>query len=178
MRECEKASDFGLCQAFDHQVHHDDGGPVLIALRQIVVIHIHNSLMLAALFLISSSRLACLCLCGLVAYPDKVGRRLVLGCTLSGVTVGILLTSLPNLIGILIGLAVLCSSLFATQTVATAFVGHNANAARQRCLVLYAVVLHWRLSWSTALWACLARPRLGVCSLSALSQSVSALPLY
>jgi len=68
---------------------------------------------------------------------DKVGRRLVLGCTLSGVTVGILLTSLPNLIGILIGLAVLCSSLFATQTVATAFVGDNATTARGSAASFY-----------------------------------------
>jgi len=68
---------------------------------------------------------------------DKVGRRIVLGCTLSGVTVGILLTALPNLIGILMGLAVLCSSLFATQTVATAFVGDNANTARGSAASFY-----------------------------------------
>jgi MFS transporter, YNFM family, putative membrane transport protein len=68
---------------------------------------------------------------------DKVGRRIVLGCTLSGVTVGILLTALPNLIGIVMGLAVLCSSLFATQTVATAFVGDNANTARGSAASFY-----------------------------------------
>src|SRR5260370_24302689 len=68
---------------------------------------------------------------------DKVGRRIVLGCTLSGVTLAILLTALPNLIGILMGLAVLCSSLFATQTVATAFVGDNATTARGSAASFY-----------------------------------------
>ena len=48
-----------------------------------------------------------------------------------------LLTALPNLIGILIGLAVLCSSLFATQTVATAFVGDNATTARGSAASFY-----------------------------------------
>jgi MFS transporter, YNFM family, putative membrane transport protein len=73
-------------------------------------------------------------------YIDKFGHRFVLLCGMAGGAVGSLLTLVPNVVVIVIGLALVCDAVFVAQTCSSGFIGVATKTNRALAVGLYVMV--------------------------------------
>lgn len=73
-------------------------------------------------------------------YIDKYGHRLVLVCGIAAGACGTLLTMVPNVIVIVVGLALVCNAVFVAQTCANGFLGFATKTNRALAVGLYVMV--------------------------------------
>jgi MFS family permease len=73
-------------------------------------------------------------------YIDKFGHRFVLLCGIAGGACGALLTLVPNVIVIIIGLALVCDAVFVAQTCSSGFIGVATKTNRALAVGLYVMV--------------------------------------
>lgn len=73
-------------------------------------------------------------------YIDKLGHRFVLLCGMAGGACGTLLTLVPNVIVIVIGLALVCDAVFVAQTCSSGFIGVATKTNRALAVGLYVMV--------------------------------------
>ena len=71
-------------------------------------------------------------------FIDTAGHRLTLAVSFSAGIAGILLTLVPNLIVVIVGLALCCSGVFVAQSAATSYIGVSAKKARAAAVGFYA----------------------------------------
>jgi predicted MFS family arabinose efflux permease len=71
-------------------------------------------------------------------FIDTAGHRLTLAVSFAAGIAGMLLTLVPNLIAVIIGLALCCSGVFIAQSAATSYIGVIASQARAAAVGLYA----------------------------------------
>jgi predicted MFS family arabinose efflux permease len=73
-------------------------------------------------------------------YIDKYGHRFVLLCGIAGGACGSLLTLVPNVVVIVIGLALVCDAVFVAQTCSSGFIGLATKTNRALAVGLYVMV--------------------------------------
>lgn len=73
-------------------------------------------------------------------YIDKYGHRFVLLCGIAAGACGALLTLVPNVIAIIIGLALVCDAVFVAQTCSSGFIGVATKTNRALAVGLYVMV--------------------------------------
>ncbi|MBL8209446.1 MAG: MFS transporter [Bryobacterales bacterium] len=73
-------------------------------------------------------------------YIDRLGHRIVLVCGMAGGAAGALLTLVPNVIVIIIGLALVCNAVFVSQTCGNSFIGVATKTNRALAVGLYVMV--------------------------------------
>ena len=73
-------------------------------------------------------------------YIDKYGHRLVLVCGIAAGACGALLTLVPNVVVIVIGLALVCNAVFVAQTCSNGFIGIATKTNRALAVGLYVMV--------------------------------------
>jgi len=73
-------------------------------------------------------------------YIDKYGHRLVLVCGIAAGACGALLTMAPNVIVIIVGLALVCNSVFVAQTCSSGFIGVATKTNRALAVGLYVMI--------------------------------------
>jgi YNFM family putative membrane transporter len=73
-------------------------------------------------------------------YIDKYGHRLVLLCGIGAGACGALLTLVPNVVAIIIGLALVCDAVFVAQTCSNGFIGVATKTNRALAVGLYVMV--------------------------------------
>jgi predicted MFS family arabinose efflux permease len=73
-------------------------------------------------------------------YIDKYGHRLVLLCGIAAGACGALLTLVPNVVVIIIGLALVCDAVFVAQTCSNGFIGVATKTNRALAVGLYVMV--------------------------------------
>jgi MFS family permease len=71
-------------------------------------------------------------------FIDSAGHRVTLAVCFTAGIAGMLLTLVPNLIAVIIGLALCCSGVFIAQSAATSYIGVIASQARAAAVGLYA----------------------------------------
>src|ERR1700728_2130780 len=73
-------------------------------------------------------------------YIDKYGHRLVLICGIGAGACGALLTMVPNVIVIIVGLALVCNAVFVAQTCSNGFIGVATKTNRALAVGLYVMI--------------------------------------
>ena len=73
-------------------------------------------------------------------YIDKYGHRFVLLCGIAAGACGTLLTMVPNVIVIIVGLALVCNAVFVAQTCSNGFLGVATKTNRALAVGLYVMV--------------------------------------
>ena len=73
-------------------------------------------------------------------YIDKYGHRLVLVCGIGAGACGTLLTMAPNVIVIIVGLALVCNAVFVAQTCSNGFIGVATKTNRALAVGLYVMI--------------------------------------
>jgi predicted MFS family arabinose efflux permease len=73
-------------------------------------------------------------------YIDRFGHRFVLICGIAGGAVGTLLTMVPSVPVIIVGLALVCDAVFVAQTCSSGFIGVATKTNRALAVGLYVMV--------------------------------------
>ena len=73
-------------------------------------------------------------------YIDQYGHRFVLICGIAAGAVGTLLTLVPNVYVIIVGLALVCNAVFVAQTCSNGFLGVATKTNRALAVGLYVMV--------------------------------------